>query len=65
MATFVDNDSIRSRIKDTKFNRKIAHNIYQYKQYVDRGGAQLYSKSEISDLEEAGVSDRLPPRATE
>lgn len=65
MATVINTDSIKDRIKDTKFNRKIAHNIYQYKQYVDRGGAQLYSKNEINELDEAGVSDRLPPRATE
>lgn len=58
-------DNIRKSIGESKFKRHISHNIYRYKQYVAEGGAKLYSESELNDLVKAGVSDRLPPRATE
>lgn len=51
-------------IKDTKFNRYIAHNLYGYNKYLQNGGANLYSKEELKAVEDAKVQDRLPPRAT-
>lgn len=57
-------DAIRKTIRETKFHRHIAHNIYQYEQYVKEGGANLYSSEEVEQLKQAGVADRLPPRAT-
>jgi len=51
-------------IKETKFNRYISHDIRGYNKYLKKGGANLYSPDEITDLVKAGVSDRLPPRAT-
>jgi len=51
-------------IKETKFNRYISHDIRGYEKYLKNGGAGIYSKNEIENLVKAGVSDRLPPRAT-
>jgi lysine 2,3-aminomutase len=56
--------NVYGAIKESHFNRYISHDLYQYKKYVAGGGAALYSESEIDDLVKAGVSDRLPPRAT-
>lgn len=56
--------NIYGSIKESKFNRYITHNLYQYKKYVQEGGVSLYSEQELKELEAAGVADRLPPRAT-
>ncbi len=56
--------NVYGSIKESNFNRYISHDIYQYQKYVNDGGAQLYSKNELEDIKIAGVSDRLPPRAT-
>ncbi len=56
--------NIYGAIQETKFNRYISHNLYQYKKHLDNGGVQLYSESELAELVKAGISDRLPPRAT-
>lgn len=52
------------RIKDTKFHRHIAHDLEGYERYLKSGGVKLYSDEEIEAVRNAGVSDRLPPRAT-
>jgi len=57
-------DNLYARIDETKFNRYMVHDIARYRKYVDEGGAAVYSQEELDALEEAGVSDRLPPRAT-
>ncbi|MCD6034695.1 MAG: hypothetical protein K0R63_436 [Rickettsiales bacterium] len=57
-------DNIRKSIEETKFHRHISHDIYQYRTYVEQGGAALYSEAELAAVEKAGVSNRLPPRAT-
>lgn len=57
-------DNLRKQIKESKFHRYIAHDMQGYERHVKRGGVQLYSKKEIEDVKKAGVSDRLPPRAT-
>lgn len=51
-------------ITETKFARYIQHDIHQYQKYVQEGGIALYSPQELDALLKAGVSDRLPPRAT-
>lgn len=57
--------NIYGSIEETKFKRYISHDLVQYKKYLNQGGANLYSQSELDELVEAGISDRLPPRATE
>lgn len=57
-------DNLYARIDETKFNRYVVHDIARYRQYVEDGGAAVYSQDELDALEQAGVSDRLPPRAT-
>ncbi|MCW5723336.1 MAG: hypothetical protein KIS81_00090 [Maricaulaceae bacterium] len=57
-------DNVYARIRETRFNRHISHDIAQYRRYLAEGGAAVYSASELNALERAGVSDRLPPRAT-
>ena len=56
--------NVYGTIKESHFKRYISHDIYQYRKYVKEGGAALYSEKELDDLQAAGVSDRLPPRAT-
>ena len=56
--------NIYGTIKETVFNRYITHDLYQYKKYLNDGGAKLYSDNELDELKAAGVADRLPPRAT-
>ncbi len=56
--------NVYGAIKESHFNRYISHDIFQYKKYVAEGGAKLYSDTELKELVAAGVSDRLPPRAT-
>ena len=62
--TAIETSYIKKRIKETKFNREIVFNLHQYSKFVSDGGEQLYSKEELEQLKEAGVADRLPPRAT-
>lgn len=57
-------DNVYARIQDTKFNRYVVHDIERYRRYLAEGGAAIYSESELDALDSAGVSDRLPPRAT-
>lgn len=57
-------DNLRNQIQDTKFHRYIAHDLEGYERHVKRGGVELYSKSELDEVRKAGVSNRLPPRAT-
>jgi L-lysine 2,3-aminomutase len=56
--------NIRKQIKESKFHRYIAHDIAGYERHVAKGGVKLYSESELEELKKAGVSSRLPPRAT-
>ena len=57
-------DNVYARIEETKFNRYIVHDLARYRTYIAEGGAEIYSEQELNELEAAGVSDRLPPRAT-
>ncbi len=57
-------DNARKMIKDTKFHRHIAHSLEGYERYVKNGGAEIYSDAEIEQIKAAGITDRLPPRAT-
>lgn len=57
-------DNLYSQIRESKFRRYIQHDLAQYRAYLRDGGASVYSQSELDELERAGVSDRLPPRAT-
>jgi lysine 2,3-aminomutase len=57
-------DNLYGQIEETKFRRYIVHDLPRYRQYVEEGGAEIYSPAELDELEKAGVSDRLPPRAT-
>lgn len=57
-------DNVYARIGETKFNRYIVHDLARYRRYLEEGGAEIYSAGELDELEKAGVSDRLPPRAT-
>ena len=57
-------DNLYARIEETKFKRYVVHDIARYRDYVENGGAEVYSQAELDELEAAGVSDRLPPRAT-
>ncbi|MEQ8406121.1 MAG: hypothetical protein RKE49_13570 [Oceanicaulis sp.] len=57
-------DNLYARIEETKFKRYIVHDIARYRDYVEAGGAEVYSQAELDELQAAGVSDRLPPRAT-
>lgn len=56
--------NVYGSIQETKFNRYISHNLYQYRKHIENGGVQLYSENELDELVKAGISDRLPPRAT-
>ncbi|TGY88095.1 hypothetical protein E5163_09640 [Marinicauda algicola] len=56
--------NVYAAIEETKFNRYVVHDLARYRKYIEDGGAQIYSEQELKELEEAGVSDRLPPRAT-
>lgn len=56
--------NVSFRIKETKFHKYIAHDIAGYERYLKDGGAPLYSPKELDAIKAAGVSDRLPPRAT-
>ncbi|MDB2415414.1 hypothetical protein N9W34_06555 [Rickettsiales bacterium] len=56
--------NVYGAIQETKFNRYITHDLYQYRRHIEAGGVNLYSADEIKGLEKAGVSGRLPPRAT-
>lgn len=56
--------NVYGAITETKFKRYISHDLHQYREYVKEGGVNLYAESEIDALVAAGVSDRLPPRAT-
>ncbi len=57
-------DNLNSQIKESKFHKYIAHDIEGYRRHVANGGVQIYSEKELQDLQAAGLSDRLPPRAT-
>jgi len=57
-------DNVYARIEETRFNRYVVHDIARYREYVAEGGAEIYSPQELDQLEGAGVSRRLPPRAT-
>lgn len=57
-------DNLRSQIEESHFHRYIAHDLAGYERQLKKGGIKLYSDSEIAALKKAGVSDRLPPRAT-
>jgi lysine 2,3-aminomutase len=57
-------DNLYARIDESKFNRYVVHDLPRYRKYLSEGGAAIYSADELDALEEAGVSDRLPPRAT-
>ena len=56
--------NVYARIAETKFNRYVVHDLARYRRYLEQGGAPIYSESELDALDEAGVSDRLPPRST-
>ncbi len=56
--------NLYAQIQETKFRRYIQHDLAQYRDYLNEGGAAVYSASELDELERSGVSDRLPPRAT-
>ena len=57
--------NIKSQIKETKFHRYIAHDLAGYERQLARGGVKVYSDEEIDQIRLAGVSKRLPPRATQ
>ncbi len=57
-------DNVYGQIEETRFNRYVVHDIARYRAYLAEGGAPVYSEAELEALETAGVSDRLPPRAT-
>lgn len=56
--------NLYGQIQETKFRRYIQHDLAQYQAYLDDGGAAIYSADELNALADAGISDRLPPRAT-
>lgn len=56
--------NLYGQIRETKFRRYIQHDLAQYQAYLDDGGAAIYSADELNALADAGISDRLPPRAT-
>ncbi len=56
--------NVYGAIKESKFKRYIYHDVHQYRKYLHEGGVKFYSDSELDSLIKAGVSDRLPPRAT-
>jgi lysine 2,3-aminomutase len=56
--------NIRKRIQESHFHRYIQHDIKGYEKYLNDGGVHLYSAKELEELKKAGVSNRLPPRAT-
>lgn len=56
--------NMKSQIKETKFHRYVAHDLAGYERQLARGGIKLYSDEEIDKIKTAGVSNRLPPRAT-
>ncbi len=56
--------NLTSQIQETKFHRYIAHDLNGYERHLKAGGVKLYSDKEIEEIKAAGVSDRLPPRAT-
>jgi len=57
-------DNLQPLIKESKFNRYIAHSLEGYNRHLKKGGVRLYSDDEIEKITKAGVVDRLPPRAT-
>lgn len=57
-------DNVYARIAETRFRRHVVHDIERYRRYLEEGGAAVYSEAELDELVAAGVSDRLPPRAT-
>ena len=57
-------DNLYGQIEESKFNRYVVHDLPRYRKYLDEGGAEVYSAEELDALESAGVSNRLPPRAT-
>jgi len=57
-------NNLYGQIRETKFRRYIQHDLAQYQAYLDDGGAAIYSADELNALADAGISDRLPPRAT-
>ena len=57
-------DNLYGQIEESKFNRYVVHDLPRYRKYLDEGGAEVYSAEELDELEAAGVSNRLPPRAT-
>lgn len=50
--------NVISSIKESRFNRYISHGLYQNEKN------NFYTENEIVALKDAGVEDRLPPRAT-
>ncbi len=57
-------DNLRKQINESHFHRYIAHDIEGYRRSLAQGGVPIYSEKELKELEAAGVSNRLPPRAT-
>lgn len=57
-------DNLYGQIEESKFNRYVVHDLPRYRKYLEEGGAEVYSADELDALETAGVSNRLPPRAT-
>ncbi|MCP5361400.1 MAG: hypothetical protein H6908_01970 [Hyphomicrobiales bacterium] len=57
-------DNLRKQIQESHFHRYISHDLEGYRRSLKAGGVKLYSEKELKALEAAGVSDRLPPRAT-
>ena len=57
-------DNLYGQIEESKFNRYVVHDLPRYRKYLEEGGAEVYSADELDALEAAGVSNRLPPRAT-
>lgn len=57
--------NVSSLIKESRFHRYIAHDLAGYERQLKKGGVKLYSDEEIDEIKKAGVSDRLPPRATQ
>lgn len=58
-------DNLYGQIEESKFNRYVVHDLPRYRNYLSEGGAEVYSAQELDALEAAGISDRLPPRATQ
>lgn len=62
--TTKDIERIRRRIRDSRAKRYVHHDTRSFQRRLEERGESLYSRDELERLGAAGVSERLPPRAT-